>query len=89
MRNINLHKGPQFSFGIGEKGMKFSDYSPGPAKYSLGSVVGKEGWRCSIYPRRPDTSPRQGTQSPGPGTYSIGSFVGETPTIKYYSLLIY
>ena len=44
--------------------------SPGPGTYNSNELIGKEGVKSTMPPRRPDTAPAYGRNVPGPGAYN-------------------
>ena len=68
-----------YRFGKGDKGKTFTPNSvPGPGTYPPRNMVGQEGPKPSLKPKRPDTSPKYGKYSPGPCAYDAGSYKPKT-----------
>ena len=70
-RNVDAH---WFStrFGKGTKGKTWRvNDVPGPGSYRVVPVVGAEGTKPSLMPKRPDTSAKYGLNSPGPCAYEV------------------
>lgn len=70
------------TFGKGKKNSYIPRSStPGPGTYKNMSLIGTEGRKHSIYPKRPDTSAKYGQSSPGPAAYSF-SYVKNSPSFS-------
>ncbi len=54
---------------------------PGPGAYSIRNIVGAEGAKLSIVPRRPDSAPMGSRGCPGPGAYTPSTYK-TTPAYK-------
>jgi len=83
-----------YRFGTASKLQVFDSRKiiPGPGAYNLCQILGKEGTKSTIIPKRPDTAPYPGRGSPGPGAYntthsSRGSSykIGTAPRGRIYS----
>ena len=61
---------PKFSFG-GKKSMSLNNTGPGPGSYEVKSVVGREGSKHTITPRRPMSAKVGKNRDPGPGAYNV------------------
>ena len=74
-------------FGLkSQSGLLFgASGNPGPGTYNCKELIGKEGVKSTMPPRRPDTAPAYGRNVPGPGTYNtVGGKNG--PSYKYVKM---
>ena len=61
--------------------------NPGPGTYQCRELVGFEGVKSTMIPRRPNSAPAAGRSAPGPGAYNAIKEAKNGPAYKYTQFL--
>lgn len=69
---------PHFSFGTRQSNPNASlsrSVGPGPGAYDVKSLVGREGSKHTMAPRRPSSAKPKSSREPGPGAYNVSTTI--------------